>query len=148
MSNLLPISCTGDSRTTVCCNYCWLQGRVLLQGCSLRPCCGGRCCLRCFPLRQRPKDSVTSLALMSWILNDCRLYPPVLLEVSQHLINVDGWISLRFGDEKTTFSPPCSREQLHGGASGARSWSWRAYVCFCLQAISSITLPRVLSPAS
>lgn len=118
-----------------------------LQGYSLRPCCDGSCCFLCFPLQQGPKDSVTSLALMSWILNDCRLYPPsVLLETSEHLIDVDGWISLPLGDKKT-FSPPCSKEQLRGGASGARSQSWRAYMCSCLQALSSIALPRVLSLA-
>lgn len=49
----------------------------------------------CFPLWHSPKDTVASLALMSWILNDYRLYPlSVLLEMSQHLIDVDGWISL------------------------------------------------------
>lgn len=38
-----------------------------------------------------------------------------LLEILEYQIDVDGCISLPAGDEKTMFSPACSREQLQGG---------------------------------
>lgn len=45
-------------------------------------------------------DGVASLTLLSWLWNDSRLYPlSVLPELSEHLIDIDGWISLPAGDE-------------------------------------------------
>lgn len=120
---------------------CWLGA---MSHCRDIP-CGLASCASCCG-----RDTRTALlpGSMSYVLNDCRLCPlPMALEVSVHLIDVDGWVSLPLAVEKT-FSTPCLREQLRGRSEWCRVMELKSfYALLSSEFKSSVSFPCVPSPA-